>query len=99
MGKRGYGVYMFFASLLIFSALFVFFFISETKGTPLEAMDRLFKINPKYKANQISLAELQIEEEMFRGRVSNASFSAGGDDVKHELQYVEHDSVRTGSKA
>lgn len=31
-----YGVYMFFASLMICSAVFVFFLIPETKGIPLE---------------------------------------------------------------
>ncbi len=31
-----YGVYMFFASLMIGSAIFVYFLIPETKGIPLE---------------------------------------------------------------
>jgi MFS family permease len=38
----GYGVYFFFASLMILSILFVFFSLPETKGIPLESMDRLF---------------------------------------------------------
>ncbi|PFH49383.1 hypothetical protein AMATHDRAFT_147771 [Amanita thiersii Skay4041] len=38
----GYGVYIFFASLMILSIVYVFFFIPETKLVPLERMDDLF---------------------------------------------------------
>lgn len=42
----GYGVYFFFASLMLISCVFVYFCIPETKGIPLESMDRLFDIKP-----------------------------------------------------
>ncbi|KAL0576054.1 hypothetical protein V5O48_005912 [Marasmius crinis-equi] len=38
----GYGVYLFFASLMILSIVFVFFFVPETKQIPLERMEELF---------------------------------------------------------
>ena len=62
----GYGVYFFFASLMILSVVFAWFCIPETKSVPLEAMDRLFKTKPIRKANNIVMAELQEEEREFR---------------------------------
>jgi hypothetical protein len=44
MGSNGEGVYFFFASMMILSIPFVFFLIPETKGIPLESMDRLFSV-------------------------------------------------------
>ncbi|KAK7049886.1 hypothetical protein VNI00_005316 [Paramarasmius palmivorus] len=38
----GYGVYIFFASLMVVSIVFVYFFIPETKQIPLERMEDLF---------------------------------------------------------
>jgi len=62
-----YGVYFFFASLMICSSIFVFFLIPETKGIPLEKMDRLFsKDFPARKAHKIILAEVQMEDRDFR---------------------------------
>ncbi|RYP73348.1 hypothetical protein DL770_007798 [Monosporascus sp. CRB-9-2] len=64
--KLGYGVYFFFASLMIISVFFVFFLVPETKSIPLEVMDRLFRVKPTYRANGIILRELELEEEAFR---------------------------------
>lgn len=66
----GYGVYFFFASLMILSAVFVFFLLPETKGVPLEAMDRLFSANltPRT-AHKMVMAELLADEEQFRHNV------------------------------
>jgi len=64
--KWGYGVYFFFASLMIISVVFIFFFMPETKSIPLEVMDRLFKIKPVWRANEIMMKELAQEDEMFR---------------------------------
>ncbi|KAI6778033.1 Quinate permease-like protein [Emericellopsis cladophorae] len=57
----GYGVYFFFASMMIISIVFVFFFVPETKGIPLEAMDRLFDAKPRWNANKILMDELHRE--------------------------------------
>ena len=62
----GYGVYFFFASLMILSIPFVYFLIPETKSVPLEAMDRLFEIKPARNANKVIMAELWEQEEEFR---------------------------------
>lgn len=63
----GYGVYMFFASLMILASIYVFFLIPETKGIPLEAMDRLFSRQiPARKAHAIILKQVQQEDETFR---------------------------------
>ncbi|POR36288.1 Quinate permease [Tolypocladium paradoxum] len=62
----GYGVYFFFATLMIISVVFVFFCVPETKSLPLEAMDRLFKLKPTWRANEILMAQLQAEDVEFR---------------------------------
>ena len=65
--SMGYGVYFFFASLMLCSVVFVWFLMPETKGIPLESMDRLFdKSLPARKAHAIVLAELRKDDEEFR---------------------------------
>jgi len=85
--SMGYGVYLFFASLMMCSVVFVYFLVPETKGLPLEAMDRLFEIRPTAKAHSKLLAELRIEEEEFRADVKGAGLDAG--DAKVEAVYFE----------
>ena len=62
----GFGVYFFFATLMIISVFFVFFCIPETKGIPLEAMDRLFEHKPTWKANALLHEELRLQESEYR---------------------------------
>ncbi|PGG98642.1 hypothetical protein AJ79_08797 [Helicocarpus griseus UAMH5409] len=64
--KMGYGVYFFFASLMILSVVFVYFLIPETKGIPLESMDQLFEVKPVWDAHSKILAKLRDEEANFR---------------------------------
>jgi hypothetical protein len=65
--SMGYGVYFFFAALMIFSAIFVFFLIPETKNIPLEGIDRLFDRRLKAtSAHSIVWQELAEEEEALR---------------------------------
>jgi len=67
----GYGVYLFFASLMIWGAAFVWFLIPETKNVPLEAVDRLFDRNlPARKAHGVVWAELEQEEEALRAGIT-----------------------------
>ncbi|KAJ2967041.1 hypothetical protein NQ176_g9859 [Zarea fungicola] len=54
----GYGVYFFFASLMLVSCVFVFFCVPETKSIPLEAMDQLFREKPVWRAHDKLMAEL-----------------------------------------
>ncbi|KAK3320159.1 general substrate transporter [Cercophora scortea] len=64
--KMEYGVYFFFASLMILSIIFVWFLVPETKSIPLEAMDRLFAMKPVHSANKLLMDQLQQEDEEFR---------------------------------
>lgn len=62
----GFGVYMFFASLMLLSAVFVYFLVPETKTIPLEAMDRLFEVKPVWKANETIMAQIREQDGEFR---------------------------------
>jgi hypothetical protein len=63
----GYGVYFFFAALMIWGAAFVYFLVPETKNIPLESIDRLFDRRlTAHKAYKVVWAELQQEEEALR---------------------------------
>jgi hypothetical protein len=75
-----YGVYFFFASLMILSSFFVFFFIPETKSIPLECMDRLFEVKPTWKANAVLMEELALAEE---------SRSAAGSGTEEKAEAME----------
>ncbi|GAB7362475.1 hypothetical protein MBLNU230_g2797t1 [Neophaeotheca triangularis] len=66
MGKSGFGVFMFFASMMVVSIVFVWYLVPETKGVPLEQMDRLFEVKPARKANDIVLAEYREKEQNYR---------------------------------
>lgn len=70
-----YGVFMFFASLMLLSVPFVWFLVPETKGIPLENMDRLFSVFPVSKAHGIVLAEVRAQEEEFRHDAEGAGLS------------------------
>jgi hypothetical protein len=73
----GYGVYFFFASLMILSIVFAFFCIPETKSVPLEVMDRLFDVKPVWRANDKIMAELSEEEREFRHADEEKAEAAG----------------------
>jgi len=74
----GYGVYFFFASLMICSVIFVYFLMPETKNIPLEGIDRLF--DRRLKASQahgIVWKELSEEEEALRIGLTSGSLEKG----------------------
>lgn len=70
----GYGFYFFFASLMLFSVVFVWFLLPETKGVPLESMDRLFSkdLEPR-KAHKVVMAELANDVEQFRQNLEGSN--------------------------
>lgn len=70
-----YGVYFFFASIMLLSAPFVYYLIPETKSVPLEAMDRLFGIKPVRNANKIILNEWRQEEAQLHEQIKDASLT------------------------
>jgi hypothetical protein len=85
----GFGVYFFFASLMLFSVVFVYFFLPETKGIPLEAMDRLFSRSlPARSAHTTVLAELRRDDEQFRresvdaGKLDESGYMVEGKHVE-----------------
>ncbi|KAI9659954.1 MAG: hypothetical protein M1821_001306 [Bathelium mastoideum] len=88
--KMSYGVYFFFASLMILSVVFVYFLIPETKSVPLESMDRLFETRPLQKANKLVMEELRLEDEEFRQNARGVNFSL---DEKGNVDQVERADV------
>jgi len=67
-----YGVYFFFAALMIWGAAFVNYLIPETKNIPLESIDRLFDRSlTAHKAHKIVWGELQEEEGALRAGLAN----------------------------
>lgn len=82
----GYGVYFFFAALMIVSFIFVFFLVPETKGVPLEAMDKLFETKPVWDANEVIMRELHDQEEEFRRNMGDLKLEDNG---KSGVQQVE----------
>jgi sugar porter (SP) family MFS transporter len=75
--QMGYGVYFFFATLMILSVSFVFFFIPETKGVPLERMDRLFEMKPIWRAHGCIIVQLREEEAEFRSAIQDSTLYNG----------------------
>lgn len=52
---------------MLIASVYVFFLVPETKGVPLEAMDRLFSREwPARKAHKAVLEELRIQDQDFR---------------------------------
>lgn len=86
----GFGVYFFFASLMILSAFFVWFLLPETKGIPLESMDRLFSkdLKPR-KAHRVVMAELIADEEQFRQNIKGSDFTI----IKEKEMQVEESNA------
>jgi sugar porter (SP) family MFS transporter len=88
--SMGYGVYFFFASLMMASIVFVFFLLPETKGIPLEAMDRLFSkdLVPR-KAHKIVMKELHEDEEAFRHNFEGSGISLDKEQLGEKVSHVE----------
>ncbi|KAK7914045.1 quinate permease [Apiospora marii] len=87
--KMGYGVYFFFASLMILSVVFTYFLVPETKAIPLEHMDRLFAIKPVRKANDVIMEELRRQDEEFRHAVEGVDLS----ERKEKVEQKENVSI------
>jgi len=58
--SMGYGVYIFFATMMVISIPFIFFFLPETKNVPLDEMNRLFAPGLKaWRANKVVMADVR----------------------------------------
>lgn len=88
--SMGYGVYFFFASLMLCSIVFVFFLLPETKGVPLESMDRLFSkdLTPR-KAHKIVMQDLRDDEEQFRHNVEGSGIGLDKEELGEKSAHVE----------
>lgn len=86
-----YGVYFFFAALMLCSISFVFFLIPETKGIPLEAMDGLFEKGlPARKAHSVVWARLQESEAEYRKNLDGSGITVQKNDAQH-LEKIDTD--------
>ena len=83
MGHNGCGVYFFFASMMILSVPFVFFLIPETKGIPLESMDRLFAVRPVRRAHDTIHEEDAAMTVEFRRDAEGAGLSVAKENLQH----------------
>jgi hypothetical protein len=89
MGKdgSGFGVYFFFASLMMLSVPYVFFLVPETKGIPLESTDRLFEDGHSARnAHNILVRQLREEEDAFRSNIGDLGLEKEGFEpvVRHD---------------
>jgi hypothetical protein len=75
-------VYFFFASLMVLSIFFVFFLIPETKGIPLEAMDRLFEERPAWTAHGRVMDGLHAQDEEWRGAELSQDEKVSGERIE-----------------
>lgn len=81
-----YGVYFFFASLMILSIFFVFFLVPETKGIPLESMDLLFATKPVSRAHGIVLSKIRENEERFRHEIKESGITTRDEKTQRRVE-------------
>ncbi|CCX30034.1 quinate permease [Pyronema domesticum] len=76
--SMGYGVYLFFASLMMISAPYVYFLVPETKGVPLEDMDKLFGKDVKpWNAHKQIMHDVRMRSGLDAGSDGELGKSAG----------------------
>ena len=74
--------------MMLLAAVFVFFLVPETKGIPLEKMDRLFEPNlPARRAHKVVMAEAQADDREFRRH--SASEPIGKDQDTYSEKRIE----------
>ena len=71
--------------MMICSIPFVYFLVPETKGIPLESMDRLFQIKPVSRAHRTVHEEDAQRELEFRQDAEGSGLSV----AKEKLEHVE----------
>ncbi|BEJ17147.1 hypothetical protein CspHIS471_0605480 [Cutaneotrichosporon sp. HIS471] len=80
--SMGFGVYIFFASLMVASIPFVYFCVPETSGIPLEYMDELFAISPRT-AHTVLSERFRAEQNAGR-----RSVDGGKDNSHHHVEPI-----------
>jgi hypothetical protein len=81
MGKRGYGVYLFFATMQVLSIPYIVFLLPETRNIPLEEMDRLFAQKNVWTANKVVMVQLR-EESRLKNTTGTTSSPGESEDNK-----------------
>jgi len=90
--KMGFGVYLFFASMMIVSIPIVWFIVPETAKISLEKMDALFELPPR-KAHGIIMQQAQTAQDD-RAAAANPegkeSYNEGDDEkaIESRREYV-----------
>ncbi|KAJ7709006.1 MFS quinate transporter QutD [Mycena rosella] len=82
--SMGYGVYIFFASLMVISIPYIYFILPETKQIPLERMEELFEPGMKpWNAHGIVMArvhESRLQRKDAQGSPQSTSFEKNQED-------------------
>lgn len=91
--SMGYGVYIFFATMMILSIPYLYLLLPETKNVPLEEMDRLFAPGLKpWKANKVVMADVRAARgsDVYPRSASMDSEEKGVGSVEHHEQTSGH---------
>ncbi|KAJ3961548.1 hypothetical protein N0V92_001749 [Colletotrichum tropicale] len=72
MGTGGFGTYIFFCGWCLVMTAFVWFFIPETKGLSLEAMNHLFGFQEDIRNKRIDTENASVKNELQNGGESQA---------------------------
>ncbi|KAJ0267904.1 hypothetical protein COL940_013908 [Colletotrichum noveboracense] len=67
MGTGGFGTYIFFRGWCLVMTAFVWFFIPETKGLSLEAMNHVFGFQEDIKNKRIDTENASVKNELQNG--------------------------------
>ena len=74
----GYGVYIFFASMLVFASIYAWFFIHETKGVRMDQMDELFGFERPSRASDYASKIVEEAEYFDDGRTGKPDSKGEG---------------------
>ncbi|GAK67192.1 quinate permease [Moesziomyces antarcticus] len=79
--KMDYGVYLFFATMMVIGTVYIYLFMPETKGIPIEEMDNLHEKRPQRHAHRMVLEELRTRAAERRGEAVLADQAESRDDA------------------
>ncbi|GAA6060321.1 hypothetical protein JCM10212_000418 [Sporobolomyces blumeae] len=88
--QMGYGVYIFFASMMIVSIPYLVLLLPETKNIPLEEMDRLWYHKNVWNANSRVMAALKTERADRQQGVKEEILFENGSKPNGQQEFVEN---------
>lgn len=84
-----FGVYLFFASFMILSIAFVWFFLPETRLVPLERMNELFSRDlPPWRAHDVVMSQAR------KGNATQAGYDNSNNENESARASVMSDSEK-----